>query len=151
MFEYSTYAYGVVGPSYIGVTVSIALYLIYWWMSFGIIYDNIAEHPKKTILIGVIIPVLLFGFSVYRSVNGAVGFDCGQHQEKVVAKFESFLPEVYKERSGKHDVERHKMYAQYSVGNDRFVIAVDNLTSLSAYSYFYRVNVSEYPVCSKKN
>lgn len=64
MFEYSTYAYGVVGPSYIGVTMSIALYLIYWWMSFGIIYDNIAEHPKKTILIGVIIPVLLFVFSV---------------------------------------------------------------------------------------
>lgn len=153
MFEYSINSYQLVANSHLGFAISILCLFGYFFFILDFVVDCVQLLIKDlmySIIISSIIPILIVVYIGVMSYKIDDSFDCSIIQEPIVAEFVSFLPEVYKERRGKQDVTSHKMYAQYRYKNDTFVFETSSTSSMPQYAQFYRVDVRQYPKCSKK-
>lgn len=76
------------------------------------------------------------------AVAAFISFNTGtiEHykNEKVVGEFVRFVPEGFTERSGKHDITRHLMYAEYKVENYYVPILIEPGSPSPKFVYLYK-------------
>jgi len=138
MFEYSIIPFSFVPDAHIGFWLVVAMCIV--------IFSIIGHHIKE-VSIGIL---CILAYTGYKSFSTDASTDCAKYQERVVAEFVGFAPEVYKERQGKRDVVQHKVYAQYRYGVDNIITEL-NSNSAPKFAYFYRINRNLYPRCVKSH
>jgi len=141
MFEYSVSSFLPITDINIG-----------FWLTLGalaIIFSMMDDNEDHTRAAVAIIAVIILSIVGYYSFTTDTSIDCSKYQERVVAEFVGFAPEVYRERQGKHDVTKHKIYAQYRYGSENIITEITN-SSAPKFAYFYRIDTQRYPRCSKQ-
>lgn len=141
MFEYSVSSFLPITDINIG-----------FWLTLGatvMITSVTAGAENLTRAAVAVIAVIILSIVGYYSFTTDTSIDCSKYQERVVAEFVGFAPEVYRERQGKHDVTKHKIYAQYRYGSENIITEITN-SSAPKFAYFYRIDTQRYPRCSKQ-
>ena len=79
---------------------------------------------------------------IFTAIAAVVSFNTGtiEHyaNEKVVGEFVRFVPEGFTERSGKHDITRHLMYAEYKVDNYFVPVLIEQGSPTPKFVYLYK-------------
>lgn len=141
MFEYSVSSFLPITDINIGFWIALSASVI--------IISAMAGAENRTRAAVAIIAVIILSIVGYYSFTTDTSIDCSKYQERIVAEFVGFAPEVYRERQGKHDVTKHKIYAQYRYGSENIITEITN-SSAPKFAYFYRIDTQRYPRCSKQ-
>lgn len=153
MFEYSVSPFYVLSDTHRGFIFSVVCLFLYFLFFIDVIEEFVYKIKNKMSVtsfnLTYLAPILVVVFVGIKSWETDDVFDCTAHQEKVVASLVAFSPEVFKERHGKQDIVKHKVYAQYNYNNDNFLFEVAENGSVPKHAYFYRIDVKKYPKCSK--